>query len=161
MNAKAAGAKVLIVLTENKNMVNNHTKEGVLSDNSKIPVVKMSIENSNLITNYASKKVDDITISINFAHSFDNIYISYFLRSDNIKSLYFMKEFYPYYKILRHRLNFYPNYKFYECLECEVSTKLTEDPKNSCLKSNQFCGYSNDSNYYLFFLYIRTKIRQF
>ena len=56
-------------------------------------------------------------------------------------------EFKQYFKLLENKLKFKPVYKYYGCIDCKVENSLSETPENSCVRSNDFCGYTNHSKF--------------
>jgi hypothetical protein len=127
---------------------------GVDNEKVSIPIVKISKQDAEPIQKWALNNVYlDITLSVDFKRKDEEnkkiVDIEFFLSSNNIKSLYFFKEFNEYYNLLKNRIYFHPNYKYYECLDCGQEDSINDIPENKCIRSNQFCGFPSKSKHSL------------
>ena len=145
-NAKLLGAQVLMIIVPDNNLFNQNTSiEDKLLSSISLPVLLIQSKDIKLIKEEYYKGLD-IQISIFFKkRSEDKLNIELYLRSDDLKSLQFFKEFKQYFDHLKKRVNFIPIYKYYECSDCSIDNSLNELSLNSCIKNNDYCGHTNNS----------------
>jgi hypothetical protein len=144
LGAKKIGAKLLIIISDDSTFKESFNKEDKVSTTVNLPTLIIKKEDSvKIIEEY--KKGSDVQVSITFQKVKQDKQIDFelYLRSD--KSLQFFKEFKQYFKLLENKLIFKPIYKYYECIDCTIENSLSEIPENSCIRSNDFCGYTNQS----------------
>ncbi len=144
-SAKKLGSSVLIIISNDDTYKDTYNIEDKLSDSVSLPTIIVTNSSSKDIVSQFKANVD-VQISIKFEKKYnDKISIELYLRSDNIKSLSFFKEFNEYYLLLKDKIIFEPIYKYYECSDCQISNTNDETPENSCVRSTDFCGRINPS----------------
>lgn len=146
--AKKIGAKLLIIVSDDSSLKESFNVEDKVSSSINLPTIIIKKEDSLKIVE-EFKKGTDVQISITFQKikKDKQIQLELYLRSD--KSSHFFKEFKQYFKLLEKKIKFTPVYKYYGCIDCTVENSLSEIPENSCVRSNDFCGYSNHSKFIL------------
>lgn len=140
---------MLIIASSNEETKHSSSHAGVDMDKVFIPIVTIKKSDALDIQTWAINNIYlDVTLEVSFqddkeTNSNSIVDIQFFLRSDDVKSIYFLKEFHKYYLLLEKRVSFYPTYKYYECLECNIDNTIEDKAVDACIRSDQYCGYPN------------------
>ena len=149
LNAKIKGARMLIISIKNESEPKIDIGGDIDKDKVNIPIYRVKSTDASIIEEYAlNNSILDITMNIEFdENTKPSVIVDFYLRSDNPKAIYFFDEFKPYYYLLQKHIRFFPYFKYYECLHCIIDQSIDEKPLDSCIRSNQSCGYTSDSKF--------------
>jgi hypothetical protein len=150
INAQRAKGVALIIISSDNFFAESENIDDTDGENITIPTLIVNSQAGSILTDYL--KTDNqykVVLSMSFKTVIegDKINMQMFFRSDQVKALHFFKEFEQYKNKFGSRLIFTPVYKYLECLFCQSSDSLSEEPEDACFKDGQYCGgYSTDLN---------------
>jgi len=145
---KGRGGRVMLLVRNSDNWADLNTNfDDPYSANLDIPTVIISKTDGKRIKDTLATTQVVLNIKFTGVKSEGNLFIDLFLRSDDIKSLHFFKEFASYYKKIKHITEFTPYYKYvkgnYEGIT-ETSESISSSTSSApCTKTGKFCANAN------------------
>jgi hypothetical protein len=103
MNVMARGGRVMLLVSDDQTFHFETNVDDALGGRIDIPTIVMKNQDGRTLIDYMKKNIlSKVTMSIKFVSLNDNgkVELKLFMRSDDVKSLHFFKEFRSYYNKL-------------------------------------------------------------
>lgn len=150
----------MLLVSDDESFKNHANVDDPIGDRDDIPTIIIQKSTGDLIKknwNNPSKESEQVIMSVKFIAAKEGgvVHFDLYLKSDDVKSLHFFKEFEQYFnklsKILlislwEDKIIFRPYYKYYINSHLEYDNRPDAvDNNKPCIKQNRYCAHENYS----------------